>query len=161
MMGHFVRRFLIEEMEAIPAVGAPPRADAIRTATASVFAVTVTPQSPPSSSDTASRAAPHRHDEEEDGAHRRAVLGGASVLDRHFAGHSRQGRSSATATDRHHCRAVVGAPDHQVPEKQSDIGNPRLRAASVPLPSSGSPPLPLLTTACQNPRLGAPTFDRP
>ena len=63
------------------------------------------------------------------------------------------GRSSATATDRHHRSVVVPAPDHRVPEKQSDIGNPRLRAASTPLPSSGTPPLPLLTTECQNPAL--------
>ena len=35
-----------------------------------------------------------------------------------------------TPSGRHHCRAVVGAPDHRVPEKQSDIGNPRVREIS-------------------------------
>ena len=36
------------------------------------------------------------------------------------------GRSSTTATARHHCRAVVRPPKHDVPEKPSDMGNPRL-----------------------------------
>ena len=45
-----------------------------------------------------------------------------------------QGQSSTTATARRHCRAVVRPPKHCVPEKPSDMGNPRLPEISVFFP---------------------------
>ena len=62
-----------------------------------------------------------------------------------------QGRQVASVSDRHHWRAGVRAPEHRVPEKQSDIGNPRLR--EIFFLCSGSQPLPQLITGCQNPAM--------